>query len=426
MKYGYRILIAFAACFLLFGMNGCKKNRRDVFLYSPSGENEKISITFFGFKADAMNLTAIESAMQSFMEKNKNIDITYEGIKGLAYWSAFDKRVAANVLDDVFMIQHDRIVEMGGQGKLADLSKLLGVENYSAAAKIQFTNSEDGTVYFLPTAISTYNLYINYDLLKKHGQSVPANWAEFQKVCDYFVGKGIVPVIANNYKSLVTLILSRGLFDIYQKPEPVIDETLKKFNETPSLFADALGAGVEMAAQFLERGWIDAAETLATEQTSDDLKIFVKGERPFMISGGWASPRVMAMKPDFVYGIHPYPILEDGSVLPMQIDTCISVNAQSKNLEAAKSFVEYLISPDVMWNYCDSQSSYTPLKDERLPSDKTLIPSIEYLSNGRHVFSAEYRLDLPVETSVLDCSRALLNGSTAKEAQKILGEALQK
>lgn len=420
-----RITAALVLCAMLAGLLcGCgKSTNRDVIIYeAEKTEAEKTQLTFFGYKADAINLTAIETALGGFMEENGDIDISYEGVKGSAYWESFAKRAETDNMDDLMMIDHDRVISLGGAGKLADLSDVAGLENFTIQARQQFTNP-DGSVWFLPTCISTYNLYINYDLLEANSIAVPTDWESFSRACDYFADMGVTPIIANNYNSIPTLIVARALFDTYQQTNT--DELIEAFNEQPELLAQELRLGVDMAAEMLACGWFDAEEVKMTAQTSDDLSIFAEGTRPFMITGGWASIRVTAKEPDFSFGVHPYPILEDGCVLSMDVNTCVAVSADSEDTEAAKKFVAYLIRPDVMWAYCDSQASYTPLHEEkRLPSEQTLVPSTAYLINGRSVIGADYRLTVPIFSALTACTGVLLDGGTAEEAQEVLTAAL--
>ena len=65
-----------------------------------------------------------------------------------------------------------------------------------------------------------------------------------------------------------------------------------------------------MVEEMIERKWIDCEEVLETEQTSDDLKLFVGGNRPFMVTGGRAAIRVKNMEHDFSYGVHDFPIMD--------------------------------------------------------------------------------------------------------------------
>lgn len=424
MKKMRRFIGVMMACILACcGLVGCStsKNGEIIVNKKQEEEGENVKLTFFGFKADALNLTAIETALHQFMDDNETIEVKYEGIKGSAYWESFEKRLEVGEMDDIMMVDHDHVISMNADGKLADLSDLPTIDSFNEMTKGQFVN-EDGSVYFLPTCISTYGLYINYDLLKKHGQEIPKNLKEFTQVCDYFAEQKITPMIGNNYSSLRSLIVAKGLYEVYQKENPM--EEVKKFNNWAADLAEQLRSGIELVEMMIEHGWFDSKEVLETAQTSDDLAIFAKGERPFMVTGGWASPRVMAMEPGFEYGIYPFPILEDGSVLVMDANTCIGVNADSGHLKEAKDFVSFLTDADVLWEYCDSQSSFTPLADSRMPKDETIAPSAEYLTNGRSVIGSDYNFTLPLDNSLMECARQMLNGMNAADTVNLLSDLL--
>lgn len=404
-------------------MTGCSQRFSEIMLIEnePSEEQEQVFLSVFGYKADALNLTAIENILNLHMEQNPDIVITYEGVKGADYWNALERRAHANGLDDVFMVDHDHVIELTGQGKLADLSGLPAIEKYQDIMKEQFIN-KDGSVYFLPICISAYGLYINYDLLEAHGQKVPENWSDFMEVCNYFVEKGMTPIVANNYASLRYLIVARSLYSVYQQDSAA---TIERFNCEPEELANALRPGVKMVEEMIDYKWIDCAETLTTDQTSDDLKLFVGGDRPFMVTGGWGTPRVAAMNPKFSYGVHPFPILDDGGVLVIDANTCISVNADSEHLDEAMQLVECITQPDCIWEYCDSQSSYTPLQDNRIPADETILPASACLERRRIAIGSDFRINLPLDTSLSEITQQMLTGMSADEAATLLNRLLE-
>lgn len=384
--------------------------------------SECVTVNFLGFKADAMNLTAIENAIHGFMKENPGIKVEYEGIKGSAYWEVLALRLENHALDDIVMVDHDRVLELVPEGKLADLSDLSTIDGFSEMAKSQFTE-KDGKVYFLPTHISTYGMYVNLDLLEENGFDVPVCWSEFSEQCNYFKSKGITPVIGNNYSTLRCLMSARSLYPIYEMDN--VAEMMEAFNSGKADIMEYLKDGVQMVGTMLEKGWFDKEELLNTAQTSEDLALFAKGERPFLITGGWASQRLMDMGPQCSYAIYPFPVLEDGSVLVMDVNACVSVSADSDNLEEGKKFVEYLTQPDVIFEFCDTQSSYTPLEDDRTPSDQTIAPSAEYLFNGRNIIGSDYRLKLPLDHAEKTVGEAMLNGMNTEDAVKLLSELIK-
>ncbi len=395
---------------------GCYWNKNeDIAIYDTNIDAKETKISFFGYNADSMNLAIIEDSIHDFTDKNSDIKVSYEGINVEDYWNAFNKRIDSDRLDDVFMIDHDHVVSMSEEGSLVNLSDLDVAENFSETAKEQFLN-DDGSIYFLPTCISSYGLYINYDLLTKYNQKIPTNWKEFSQVCNYFAKKGITPIIANNYTSLRALIIAKSMYPVYQQDDP--SDLIEKFNNGEENINKYLSTGIDMAAKIIDKGWIDCNEALKTDPTSDDIDIFTEGNRPFMITGSWAASRVSAKEPDFEYGVYPFPILDDGGVLVYNADTCLSVNADSDNINEAKKFVSYLTQPKVIQNYCESQSSFSPLKDSEAPSDKTVSPTVEYYTNGRSVIGSDYRLKLPLDTILLKCSKKMLKGMNAENAKE--------
>lgn len=418
------VFLAVAA--VLCTVSGCAESyKKDNVIISGNNE-EKVQdetvITLFGYKADAPNLVAMEDALRGFMKENEGITVVYEGLKGLSYWAAFDKRSDTHNLNDVIMLNHDSALSLSEEGRLVDLSDLSTIENFNPFAKQQFIK-EDGSVYFIPIAITCYGLYINYDVLSEHGLDIPTNLDEFADVCDYFVSIGITPIIANNMSSLKYFIMAKGMYPVYQSENPA--EEINKFNSGEADVVETLRPGIELAQRCVESGWIDGKEALQTGATSDDLKIFAEGERPFMMTGGWASQRVGQMNTELNYGVYPFPILDDGSVLVMDINTCLGVNAEGGNVEASKKLVEYLTRPEVMWDYCDTQSSYTPALDSRAPSEKTIEPLAEYITNGRSVIGGDYNLMIPLDDSLTRIGQKLLGGASVEEAVSLLYELLE-
>lgn len=403
-------------------LSGCSMQFNDSMLIErkQSEEQESLQLSFYGYKADNANLTAIEAILQRYMEQHPDHVITYEGVKGAAYWEALERRIQANALDDVFMVDHDRAAELVKQGMLEDLSGLSGIEQYQDSMKEQFINP-DGSAYFIPTCISAYGLFINYDLLEAHGQKVPENWSDFENVCNYFVQEGITPIVANNYASLRSLIVTKALYPIYQQDAAA---AIERFNLHPEELTEALRPGIEMVKEMIDREWIDCAEALATNQTSEDLEIFLAGDRPFMVTGCWATVRVKNKNPEFSYGVHPFPILEDGGVLEIDANTCIGVNAYSEHLEEAIELVEYIIQPENIQLYCDSQSSYSPLQAGSSPADETILPATACFEDGRIVIGSDNRLDLPLDTSLTEVTLQMLNGMPEDEAIRLLNQLL--
>ncbi|WP_270845179.1 ABC transporter substrate-binding protein [Thomasclavelia ramosa] len=254
-----------------------------------TNNNDQIELNFYGYKTEAINVVAIEEILQAYMDKNPNITITYESVKGTEYYEILKKRLASNNYDDIFMIDEDNLQQLTNYNYFEDLSKLKTIKNFNTNSLEQMVQP-DNTIPYIPTSISAFGLYCNLDLLEKHHQSVPKNNQEFMAVCQYFIEQGITPIIANNDISLKTIALAKGLYPIYQSPEK--DRIIASLNQDPSILCNYLKEGYQYVKQLIDNKFIDAATTLKTEKTADDLIQFEENKNPFMLTGAWASVRV--------------------------------------------------------------------------------------------------------------------------------------
>lgn len=403
-------------------LGGCMGNKKETMVIDLNTEplSPEVSLTFFGFKYEALNVMAIEHTLHHFMDEYPAITISYDGIKTPEYFEVLEKRLSTGNGNDIFMIDHERVQKFAKQGYLADLSDLSTLDNFSGLAKSQM--SVGGTIDYLPTSISAFGLYCNLDLLEEHGQKIPSNLSELKDVCDYFVSTGITPIVANNDISLKTAAIGISLLPIYQQDDP--KAALDRLNSSPDQLAQTFRPGFKLVEQMLHKGWVDPSEALETSKTKDDLALFSKGERPFMLTGAWAVPRLRDLNPDLNFEVRPYPILSDGSVLVINVDTRISVNAASPHLDEAKKFVEYLTQSDSMWEFVNSQSSFSPLKENRLAEDQAIQSLGPYLNNGYSVIGSDDNLNCPLWEISRKCVLGMLNGDDADRAVSHMEELI--
>ena len=404
-KIGAGIL---AMTMLMSCLAGCSSNSTDKVQTVGEEKKEQVTLTFFGNKADESNVHVIESIMSSFMEDHPNIVITYESIKGTDYYDTLNKRMENGTGDDIFMVNHDTMLELHAKGQVADLTGLSTIDSYTEDQKNQFV-SEDG-IFWLPTTVSSFGLYCNMDMLKEHNQSVPTNIVEFETVCDYFLEKGITPIVANNDISLKTMAIGVSYFDEYQNGTE--GQLFTDLNSGKVGLGESLDAGLTVVEEIIQKGYVDAAVAAETQKTSGDLEAFAKGENPFMLTGAWASNRVKNdFGATFAYEVHPLPVLDDGGLIVINPDVRLSVNSDSEHIEEAKLFVEYFTQAENLQAFCDDQCSISPLKNGKESSIKEIHPVVECFKAGRVVIGTDARLNLPIWDVTKDASQSLLNGS---------------
>lgn len=385
--------------------------------YEYTDSKNNTQLTFFGFKWETDNVRTIEQLITEFMSQNKTVNVLYEGIKGRAYFPVLEKRMQTGNGDDLFMINQDTLLTLSQQGSLIDLSDLAELNDYSSLALSQI-REKDGSVFALPTSISAFGLYCNLDLLKKYQVSVPNNITEFLAACKVFSDAGITPIVANNDISLKTLVIARGMPALYQSGEG----TFSGINTGKLPLSTYFRSGFELLKHLCDQGYIDRERALVTEKTKDDLIDFAQGESPFMLTGVWASVRLKKLA-SFQYTIVPYPVLEDGTALVVNIDTRLALNAHGKHLSEAKSFLRYLIRPESINRFCAGQASFSPLENASL--EEPFLQAIGgNLRNGRAIVGADSRFAFPIWEISRIASLSILKGATTEQALGYLDDAV--
>ena len=98
-------------------------------------------------------------------------------------------------------------------------------------------------------------------------------------VCNYFVKKGITPIVANNYASLRYLIVARSLYSVYQQDSAA---AIERFNCEPEELANALRPGVKLVEEMIDyKCWYyETAMKAGTTKIHESLPDKERRERP--------------------------------------------------------------------------------------------------------------------------------------------------
>lgn len=413
-----RLLLAMCIACVLF--SGCAAQNQ-VVTYEDT-DREVTTITYFGNKYEPENVRVIEEIISGFMAENPDIRVSYESLKGSAYYDALRKRLASGKGDDVFMVNHDILLELEQSGQLADISGLSSISGYTDTMLGQMTE-KDGAIYWVPTTVSMFGLYCNKDLLQEHGQRIPQTLENWEQTCDYFLDQGITPIVANNDISLKTLAIGLGFYQVYQEGRQA--EVFDALNSGKESLSSYLRPGFALVSSFIDRGYVNAKITLQTQKTSDDLQQFARGEAPFLLTGAWAAGRLEEMDPDFAFEVAPLPILDDGFLLVVNADTRLSVNEDSPHPEAAMKFLAYFTKPENIQKFADQQSSFSPLAGGGATSIEQVQSLVSCFEAGRVVMGTDNLLHLPIWELTAEVSKKLLSGETLDEAMAWMDQQIK-
>ena len=396
-------------------LQGCSSNSSVNKTTKAQSVKEKVSLTYFGNKVSAHDVAAIEEILNEYMRARPNVTVTYESLKGLDYYKVLDKRLATGNGDDVFIVDHDHLKSYQQKGYLAKLNELPAMADYLPHVKQQM--EENGSIYYAPTSISSFALFCNIDLLQKHNLKVPQTFPELKAACATFAAEGKKPLVVNKDLSLGTLIISSSWHSYYSmhKTEELYAAVNKKQQPMSQLLAD----GITKAFELLP--YIDTEKCLGFKKNTDEYKEFAKGEAPFMLTGSWNNPRLAKLKPGFKYELHPYPVKDSGNILLTNVDTRVALNAKSKNLDASKDFLNFLLQSPKMAKFVQSQSSFGCMKSsEELKLSSENMQSLgKAYAAGNLMIGSDDRINYPIWTRGFMASMAILKGASRKKVEEI-------
>lgn len=250
-------------------------------------------------------------------------------------------------------------------------------------------------VYAIPAATAMAGgWFYNKKVYSELGLKIPRTWDELMNNCEIIEEAGTQSVIAT-YKDSWTaqLLILADYYNIYSSyPDFAADYTAHKTG-----FADNPAAvrGFEKLSEIYERGFI-GNEPLATGY-EDGLNMLLNGEGAHYPMLAFILPILKTLDSEKVMDIGFFPQPGDSpdkNGLTLWMPGGISIYSGSKNIEAAKKWIEFYISPEGIKAYMDGQAPEGPfvIKGIDLPENvftavKDILP---YINRGESVAALEY------------------------------------
>ncbi|MER3553973.1 MAG: ABC transporter substrate-binding protein [Meiothermus sp.] len=315
-------------------------------------------------------------------EAKTGIKVVYTPYKNTEYNTILASALAAGSGPDII---HTRAY--GGLAQLADAGYLLPVDNKQIPGLGKFSptllNAARGfkedtkkKIYGVPFATQSLGFFYNKDLLTKAGiTSLPETWPDFKAALAKIKAAGIVP-IANGPKDGVSL-------------EQIFGVIGPMFYGGTDYFRD-LTAGKKT---FVDDGFIKGLEETAALKDffppnyagigyPEGRTLFTNGGAAFFVTGGFDIAYFRENNPKLNFGFMPAPPLTRGgrTYVATFADGNFSINAKSKNLEAAIKFLSFLATPEFGQQFTEklSQASAVPGTKAKDPVLQGIMEQTDY------------------------------------------------
>lgn len=300
-------------------------------------------------------------------------DVKFTAYKNTEYPTVVSAALAGGGGADII---HTRAY--GGLSNLSDAGYLVPLTTASVPNLAKFSEDtlvgarghkppHDKAVYGVPFATQSLGILYNRQLLAANGVATPSKtWDEFKAVCRQLKAKGVIP-LANGAKEAPILEQMFGIVgpNHYGGTDYFKGVMSGRKAFTDPEFVSAIDEVVSLR-EFMPPNALGIGE-------NDSRTLFAGGMAAFFLTGTWNIDAVKEVNAKLDFDIMPAPPLKAGG--PTWVSTFAdgnySVNASSKNREAALKFLNYLASKEFGQLFTDElrQTSAVP---EARSTDKVL------------------------------------------------------
>ncbi|PKP73511.1 MAG: sugar ABC transporter substrate-binding protein [Alphaproteobacteria bacterium HGW-Alphaproteobacteria-6] len=242
-------------------------------------------------------------------------------------------------------------------GKLADLSDLASMANFSDVAKSAWQTDDGAATFCVPMASVIHGFIYNKDAFAELGLEVPATEAEFFAVLDAIKAEGsYVPLaMGTNDQWEAATMGYNNIGPNYWKGE---DGRLALIRGEQKLTDEPWVAPFRQLAR-----WKDyLGDGFEAQTYPDSQNLFTLGRAAIYPAGSWEISGFNSLV-DFEMGAFPPPVAAAGDECHISdhTDIAIGLNAASKHPEEAKQFLEWVGSAEFAALYANALPGFFSL-----------------------------------------------------------------
>ena len=319
---------------------------------SGGSGGDKLSgkVTFLTNRTDMIG-KEYDEYVKRFNEKYPDIKIEFEASQ-TDYNQQAKVRMASGELPDLMFVPDI---------PNSDLPKYFApLDDIQFSSELTFKDfkSYEGKLYGITTGNSTSGIVYNKKVFADAGiTETPKTWDEFLAACEKIKQNGVIP-LASNFKDKWPL--GNWVYDM-----PRIIENNKGFpNErinmdAPFSMDNGYGKAMTLLKTLADKGYLEKdINSTNWEQSKKDI---ASGKMGMYFLGNWVINQVIGVGADSDnIGFFPLPFDNSGELRAgLSPDFFYAVNKNSKNLEATKAFLQWMIEES---GYEDFAGFISPLK----------------------------------------------------------------
>ena len=324
---------------------------------------------------------------------------------------------ARSNMDDLYLLNPDTILALGAEEKLADLSGLDSAKNLRDIIRV--ANTVDGKLVAIPQEVVAYGLFVNVDLFKQYGLTLPNTPEEFLECCRVFQENGIETPTGANRWWLETFVLAIGYADLYNGGNA--EAEIAALNSGEAKYSDYMRPGFEFLQTLIDNGYVDAEKALVSEAIEGEGADFLAGKTPIVMAyWGAANTETAYGKTDFEMQVIGFPT--DQGQMPVMPMTGWAVGAQAEHREDAMRVMDVITSDEALRLFSETNRVISPSKNVKVDCVPALKPLNDRIEEGVYVLGSNAGMNVEQWGNTCLIVRQLLGGATVDECMAAFDE----
>jgi len=381
------------------------------------------------FAAQAQNLT-IESwrnddltlwqdkIIPAFEATHPGITVTFAPSAPAEYNAVLNSKLDAGSAGDLITCRpFDASLALYDGGKLANLSDLAGMENFSDVAKSAWQTDDGAATFCVPMASVIHGFIYNKDAFAELGLDVPVTVDDFFAVLDKIKADGTY------------IPMAMGTNDQWEAA------TMGYNNIGPNYWHGEEGrlALIAGTQKLTDEDWVAPYRQLAkwgaylgdgyeAQTYPDSQNLFTLGRAAIYPAGSWEISGFNGLA-DFQMGAFKPPVQAAGDTcyISDHTDIAIGLNAASPNAEAARTFLTWVASEEFANIYANALPGFFSLSKFDVPMDDPLAQEFvswrgECESTIRSTYQILSRGTPNLENETWNASAQVIKGEETPEA----------
>jgi raffinose/stachyose/melibiose transport system substrate-binding protein len=363
--------------------------------------------------------------LPAFMAKHPDIKVTFAGDPPTEYNAALNTKLAGGTAADIITCRpFDASLDLYKQGHLLKIDDIPTMKNFSDVAKAAWQTDDGKDTFCMPMASVIHGFIYNKTIFSELGLTPPKTTAEFHAVLEKIKADGKYTPIA------------LGTADQWEAA------TMGFQNIGPDYWKGEEGRKALIAgkAKLTDKEYVDVFKELASwgpfmgdgyqaQKYPDTQNLFSLGRAAIYPAGSWDIPLFEQTK-DLAFDAFPPPTPAgaDKCYISDHVDIGMGINAKSKNVDAAKTFIDWVGSAEFAGLYANALPGFFPLTQEAVEiKDPVAQTFVGWRKNCESTIRNSYQIlsrGTPnLENELWAVSANVLNGTQTPEAA---AEQLQK